>query len=555
MRKPQFSIFKLFILTGIIFSGTICSFGQNDNFIGITRPVLENQQSLMKSTQVDSSEVEMTEAGEAAAQSEESAAKENDSSDTKSKFKTCALLFAIDNYPEKTGLNPLNGCNNDIMLMYNWLTKQGNSSERISVLSDNQKKFPDALAPTDENFHQAMESLINKECDRLIVVCACHGKSIKNKSFLCSLDTEPITIDEFKSDEDPLEFGKGKHLISIDDILNQLKTSKAKEVLLILDACRDGGKGNFMTEFEDLLKEENQSKIEKADSCFAIITSCSFGQTAHEISAKPHGAFIYHFMDGLNSRKADLMGCNDGKISLIEAYNYAYSSVTHEFKDQTPEIFMSANNINICMIEYNMTADPQMIKKLETPLQFLLQTGIILCNNKWKDQFNEIGVNALNVVLENSPNNFQAYAVRGSAYRALGKYDLALLDMAKIDQKMQLYAKKKNEDESIVLIKKPSDPKTLDVKIKENDVLTITKANGDFFCVSEINNKSLGDKEGWIDRNNLHWNVNLSSGRTVATESQNARSVSYSGGGSSIHNGVSTGGAVHGGIGPITSGM
>ena len=443
------------------------------------------------------------------------------SSMAKTVDKTCAILMAINDYKNVANLDPLNGCNNDIESVNKWLSKLGSTSDEIQILSDDQKKFPNALKPSYNNFNKVLNKAVNQECDRLIVVCACHGISMKNKSFLCPIDVKIIpTLEE---NEDPLKEGQKNNLLSIDSILTNLKKSKAKEILLILDACRDGGEGNFMTEFEDLLKDD--TSFQKEDSCFAVITSCSFNQSAHEISEKIQGAFIFHLMDGLNNRKADYMGCNDGEISLVEAYNYAYSEVSHQFPNQTPEIFMSSQNKNINLMKYDMTDNPEEIKKIKAPLQFLLQTGIILCNNKWSDKTIKVGVRALNIVLKNSPNNSRAYAVRGSALRVLGKYDLALSDMARIDQKCQIYARLPENGESTIALYKKNDEevKIEGVEIKENSVLTITQAYGDNYYVTEVDNKRLGDKCGWIKKENIHWKVQLSRDQIIATQNQVAR--------------------------------
>lgn len=481
---------------------------------------------------------------------------------TKTVDKTCALLFAINDYKGKAGLDPLYGCNNDIASVNEWLKRLGSADEDIQILSEDQAKFPQSQKPTYDNFNEALERTVDQDCNRLIVVCACHGKSLKNKSFLCPFDVKRIP--QIEEDEDPLEVGNKNNLISIDHILSELKKSKAKEVLLIMDACRDGdkGQGSFMTEFEDLLKED--SSFEKEDSCFAVITSCSFGQSAHEIHDKDQGAFMFHFMDGLNNRKADYMGCNDGKISLIEAYNYAYSEVSGQFASQTPEIFMSSNNKNIDLMKYEMTADTAEIEKIPSPLQFLLQTGIILCNPEYDDDAVTVGVKALNTVLKNSPNNSQAYAVRGSALRVLKQYDLALLDMSRIHQKCHVFAnpsKASTADGTMSLYKTASDEaeQISDLEIKQNSLLTITEANDNYFYVTEVDNKRLGAKCGWVKKENIDWHVDLSKDQIVATNAQDARAYSntgsYSAGASSAHSGNSVGGSVLGGARPMMGGL
>lgn len=108
-----------------------------------------------------------------------------------------------------------------------------------------------------------------------------------------------------------LTFSKVKRLIN---------ATPAKLRVLVLDACRSGEvirtRGGVPAEnFE--FKAENNLETEG----LAIIASSAAGEDAQESDRLGGGIFTHHFVNGL-AGAAD--ATTDGKITLTEAYNYAY---------------------------------------------------------------------------------------------------------------------------------------------------------------------------------------------------------------------------------------
>lgn len=481
----------------------------SDFFSGSVRPALENQRLAEQSSRRG---VQLARKQKARAQVE-------------------ALLVSINDYRGAAGLTSLQGCNNDIRMMKEWLEKDGVSPEAIEVFSDD-SKLSNQL-PELELLQQALKQKAKSNCERLIVVFACHGISAGGKSFICPLN---VTSTDFENLDDRdeksiLKEGTQKNLLAVSSILSILKKSQAKEVLLILDACRNSSEEeSFMREFVTLLNENDQNFRKTDGGSFVVLTGCSSGQSALEIYAKDgtaHGAFLYYFIDGLSGR-ADYAACYDGTVSLVEAYNYAYSRVSDEAqrrnRSQTPEIFMSSSNGNMTLASYS--APPAMDN--ETDIQFLMRIGIILADNRWKAKDNAVAVQALDCVLANVPNNALAYALRGSVRRKLGEYEGALADLEQIGEKFQLFVK--CDEGSPLTLQKSKDDKEGQrqdgTKVENNALVTIAAMDGDYFLVSEVNNEAIGDHSEWIHRDNVTWSrVQANETITATGMQQSARVV------------------------------
>jgi len=452
------------------------------------------------------------------------------------------LAFGVDNYPPESGLGQLDGCVNDANAV-----KETFDYAKSKVLVNDEATY-DAI-------RKAMEENAGYQCDRLTFFFGGHGINVNGRSFLCPFDAkaaEEIRAELAKiEDKDKVvEEGKKYKLIPLADILNALKEAKATEVLVVLDACRDsdvedsefGGKtGDFMQELIELAKDE-KSFDRPNQAPFAVLTSCSKDQKAseYENDGQKFGLFTHYWLEGVKSGLAEhSSGLADGRVTLVEAYNYAYSKTyekTHG--SQTPERYMS-NVSNTFVLK--VCEDPSETEK-ETDLQFMSRTGRILANVKWSKEDNKVGEDALDCVLKNVPNDVLARASRASLRRKQGNYEGALDDYVKIGEKFQLYAvsdpdakkdatAKKDEDSTkkVGTYEGTKEGTNDEIDVHEYDLLTITKIEKDRYYVSEVNNDP--EKHGWIDKKLAGWSLTVN-GMNVATatKTQNARVTISSGG-------------------------
>ena len=290
-----------------------------------------------------------------------------------------AVLFAVGEFNDSKHLPSLPGTRNDMALIYERLTAQGDiSNEQIVVLADGDgSEFaPDVkrVEPTCANFIKTVTELAaaQAENDVLFIFVSTHGGSRSaekdaktGRSFICPKDAIFPTNKVGAAGETEDEFARlaeTNNLIPTLKLLRELQSSKGK-VVAIIDACQKevGAEAwSFNSEFDEWtkeLREESESaarqsgavRIAYADSNITVVTACSSRQTTREITVdgKTFGAFSYAFAEGL-AGAADRYGAIDGKIKLLEAYNYA-SGKTRRLTNgkQVPSISEAADAYKI----------------------------------------------------------------------------------------------------------------------------------------------------------------------------------------------------------------
>lgn len=476
-----------------------------------------------------------------------------------------AAIIAVGRYAPESGFTPLSGCSNDARALKGWLDANFDEAFRqtdayrrkVAVLSDAEDIATGA--PTRENILNLLRQKASVSCGRLFVSFAGHGVGASGKSFLCPADTRAFDAETFEADvADAVEAnGRGgaveaanaNNLIAVSEVLEILKGAKAKEVILLLDACRDGGENSFMREFADLLQNADENFKKRDGGAFYVLTSCSLGEKALETArdGEMRGAFGYRFVEGL-AGPADYVGCCDGAVTLVEAYNYAYSKVAEDARregsgTQTPELFMAnvglrkAPTLARVSLEDLATADVDAWRDQA----YLLYVGRVLSDVKWTKNVNAIAERSLDAVLESAPNNSLALSLRGVVRRKLGDYVGSLDDWNKVGQKFQLYVKSRRSDDPA---KPPrDDSERLTVRLAEEAAGAETRAvvtSTDLLTVAEIatdakgvrwgrvvekNSVALGEDAGWLRLDATVWDWRLASRAIIATDLQPTRRV------------------------------
>ena len=477
-----------------------------------------------------------------------------------------AVIVAVERY-ESGEFLPLNGCANDARALKGWLDLNFDDEYRrtdeyrrkAAVLSES--GADSVAAPTRENILNVLRQKAERPCDRLFVSFAGHGVSVGGKSYLCPSDAlNPRTPDALKRDAARGDVAENQNvlreaadanalnLIAVSEILEILKGAKAKEVILLLDACRDGDAAtSFMREFADLLKnaDENFKKVD--GGAFYVLTSCSLGEKALEVvkNREDRGAFAYYFVEGL-AGPADYVGCCDGAVTLVEAYNYAYSKTAAEARriggedgaTQTPELFMA----NVGLTRAPTLARVKLDDWAETDVDalrdqaYLLRVGRVLADVKWARGVNEVGLRTLDCVLEGAPNNGLALRLRGGLRRKLGDYVGSLEDWSQVEQKFQLYVKSRRAEDPALPPRGDAERLTLRLaanvggrgsgeSVASTDLLTVAEIKADargarWGFVVEKNNVALGENAGWIPLTATVWDWRLASRAITATSLQ-----------------------------------
>jgi uncharacterized caspase-like protein len=125
-------------------------------------------------------------------------------------------------------------------------------------------------------FSQSRQFFTEQPIDNLWFFFAGHGKLLEERDYLMLSDSDPRDIK--------------KTAISVHEIVNDyLRISRANNIILMLDACRNEGSRNG----EGIGLEKHQGII--------ILYSCSPKEYAYEIDELQQGAFTYTLLQGLRT--------------------------------------------------------------------------------------------------------------------------------------------------------------------------------------------------------------------------------------------------------------
>lgn len=208
------------------------------------------------------------------------------------------------------------------------LIRGGFEDQHITVLSS------DAATPNREPNRAAILSHLKalsaraQADDTIVVITISHGREVGGVSYLCPSDASDAALDQKEIAD--------RELIAVPVITELLKSSKATHKLLVVDACRDPAitMGGFVP------------RLEKTPEGVCVMTSCSQKQLSyaspHIVSGDERPIFTHFMAEGL-AGDADLIGNNDGQVSLFELFTYTNRKTKEAAaqigKSQDPELF------------------------------------------------------------------------------------------------------------------------------------------------------------------------------------------------------------------------
>lgn len=136
----------------------------------------------------------------------------------------------------------------------------------------------------------------------------------------------------------PIDSDGTKNQLRYKELLEILKTSKAKSKIIIADACHSGGLMNFKG--EDNLKRSMDNyyqAIHKSQGGLVLLMSSKAEETSIENNGLRQGIFSYYLIKGL---KGAANTDNDELIRINELFDYVQSNVSFYTNDyQTPMIY------------------------------------------------------------------------------------------------------------------------------------------------------------------------------------------------------------------------
>ena len=240
-------------------------------------------------------------------------------------------------------LTPLKYTANDAKKMREFLLEEGNFDEAFYFSDDSPKINGFSTRPTRSRLELLLENEVKKlylkTGDNLWFFFAGHGSRENNIDYL-------IPIDGYSNAE--------KSGISVNYIIQQLQNSGADNIVLILDACREGdgargGKG-----------VGKQTEKEAREKGIITIFSCSPNELSWELEELEQGVFTYALLEGLGSK---------GKRATVEKLNEYLRHRVQELsqkkgKRQTPRIIADPIEKShlILMPEYATKNDVSILK-------------------------------------------------------------------------------------------------------------------------------------------------------------------------------------------------
>ncbi|NJN91132.1 MAG: hypothetical protein HC878_12685 [Leptolyngbyaceae cyanobacterium SL_5_14] len=203
-----------------------------------------------------------------------------------------AIAIGINQY---RFLQPLKYAKRDAEVMSAFLTEQV-KCDRIFLFTDDSP--PISGKPTEpfranllRVLRQIFEKPFMKNGDNFWFFFSGHGIRHREQDYMMPLDGDP---------EDVENTGIPTHLIT-----NYLRSCGADNVVLILDACRNGGKKSG----EGIGR---QTEAEARQTGVISIFSCSPDQYSYELDAIAQGAFTHALIEGLGIR---------GRCATVERLN------------------------------------------------------------------------------------------------------------------------------------------------------------------------------------------------------------------------------------------
>ncbi|MEW6277989.1 MAG: caspase family protein [Candidatus Eremiobacterota bacterium] len=231
-----------------------------------------------------------------------------------------AVVVGINRYQSKS-ITPLEYAEADAREFSRTLTSvAGFPAQNVFLFTTDQSGYE---YPTRTNIAFRFDYLIRQmgPQDTLVVYFSGHGVEVDGQSFLLTAEADSRSLLTLQ-----------QSALHARDLFGWLGNSKAGQVLLVVDACRNdpiSGKGtddNKMTEALardlTLLKREASPAVQVVPST-ATLFACSAGQRSYEWSDKGHGFFTYYLVEGLKGKAAG----PDGRVTLQSLVSYVQKEV------------------------------------------------------------------------------------------------------------------------------------------------------------------------------------------------------------------------------------
>ena len=232
------------------------------------------------------------------------------------KQKRYALVVGVDKYTSDTQITTLGGASNDARALAEALVRYaGFPADQVILLASDQ---PAERQPTRGQILRRLSNLASvvPKDGLLLFSFAGHGMERGGQAFLLPSDAQ--------AGDDPVLLEQTA--INVLNIRDWVKKSGVRQVLLILDACRNdpGGRAeadNPLT--QTYTRGFNFDTRNREVEAFATLYATAIGYRAYEFREKRQGYFTWALVEGLKGSAANARG----EVTLASLVNYLQERV------------------------------------------------------------------------------------------------------------------------------------------------------------------------------------------------------------------------------------
>jgi tetratricopeptide (TPR) repeat protein len=231
------------------------------------------------------------------------------------KSKRWALVIGVDKYTDPQ-ISPLKGSDNDARLIADSLVRYaGFPQDQVILLSTDQ---PIERQPTRVNILRRLSNL-NSAVPKdglLLVSFAGHGMERSGQAFLLPSDAQI---------SDQISFLE-ETAISMNRVKERIKETGVRQVVMLLDACRNdpGGRADAPNNLSNAYTNAFSFDVRNREvQAFATVYATGIGQRAFEYTEKKQGYFSWAIVEGLKGGAAN----DKGEITLSQLVKYVQDTV------------------------------------------------------------------------------------------------------------------------------------------------------------------------------------------------------------------------------------
>lgn len=267
--------------------------------------------------------------------------------------KRYAVVIGIDKYTSDTNIPTLHGAANDAQAIADALVEHAGFERDKVVLLTSNATTPGGQ-PTRANIGNVLAQLKNKVEEGGMLVVAFSGHGVERKS-----DRQVFLLpSDAYSDPDQYDWSA----IPVNLVTALIKQTKAHQVMLLLDSCRNDPSGGKGTEDNNLTRDSIDAWSVRNGSVKAFVTlyAASEGQRAWEYQDKKQGYFSWAFVQGLKGGARDP---ETGELTLGRLIEYVQKEVPRSAKmfsgkEQKPHVVMDGYGSNLIISKVEPAPKP-----------------------------------------------------------------------------------------------------------------------------------------------------------------------------------------------------